>query len=287
MSGAGVVETRDGLRLAYRLAGNGPPLVCQPGGPGRAATYLGDLGGLGDTRTLVLLDARGTGASDLPEHPERLAFPHLVPDLEALRNHLGLGTMDLLAHSAGTVVAQAYAAAHPRRLNSLVLVTPTGRLQGRAGEDVAEIVRSRRGEPHLAEAFAAYDAYDTAPPQERRRLDIAMRPLLYGVWNDVTAAHAAAASSEMSRVAEAHFRTPPGSVDEAAILAGLRDVTAPVLVVAGSLDGSTGVKAAYAVAESFPDARVEVLAGVGHFPWVERPAAFTPVVSAFLGRLPS
>lgn len=287
MSGAGIVETRDGLRLAYRLVGNGPPLVCHPGGPGRASTYLQDLGGLSGTRTLVLLDPRGTGASDLPEHPERLAFPHLVPDLEALRAHLGLETMDLLAHSAGTVVAQAYAAAHPRRIGSLVLVTPTGRLQGRAGEDVPDIVNARRGEPHLKEAFEAYDAYDTAPPQERRRLDIAMRPLLYGVWNDVTAAHAAAASSEMSRVAEAHFRPPAGTVDEAAILAGLRNVTAPVLVVAGDRDGATGVQAAYAVAASFADARVEVLAGLGHFPWVEQPAVFTPVVSGFLSPVPS
>jgi pimeloyl-ACP methyl ester carboxylesterase len=287
VSGAGVVETRDGLRLAYRLVGNGPPLVCQPGGPGRASTYLQDLGGLGDDRTLVLLDARGTGASDLPDDPERLRFPHLAGDLDALREHLGLDTMDLLAHSAGTVVAQAYAAAHPRRVNSLVLVTPTGRLQGRAAEDVKAIVESRRGEPHLAEALAAYDAYDTAPPQERRRLDVAMRPLLYGIWNDVTAAHAAAASSEMSRVAEAHFRTPPGTVDEAAVVAGLGEVTAPVLVVAGSKDTSTGVTAAYAVAACFGDARVEVLDGLGHFPWVEQPAAFTPVVREFLGRLPS
>ena len=36
----------DGTELAYRILGDGPPLVCLPGGPGRAAGYLGDLGGL-------------------------------------------------------------------------------------------------------------------------------------------------------------------------------------------------------------------------------------------------
>ena len=37
----------DGTRLAYRQFGDGPPLVCLPGGPMRDAAYLGDLGGLG------------------------------------------------------------------------------------------------------------------------------------------------------------------------------------------------------------------------------------------------
>ena len=36
----------DGTELGYRVLGDGPPLVCLPGGPGRATEYLGDLGGL-------------------------------------------------------------------------------------------------------------------------------------------------------------------------------------------------------------------------------------------------
>jgi pimeloyl-ACP methyl ester carboxylesterase len=45
----------DGTEISYRVLGDGPPLVCLPGGPGRAAGYLGDLGGLGASRQLVLL----------------------------------------------------------------------------------------------------------------------------------------------------------------------------------------------------------------------------------------
>jgi pimeloyl-ACP methyl ester carboxylesterase len=281
-SGAGVVETRDGLRLAYRLSGTGPPLVCQSGGPGRASTYLRDLGGLTASRTLVLLDSRGTGASDRPDTPDKLQAPHLAGDLDDLRAHLGLDTMDLLAHSAGAVVAQLYAAAHPHGLHRLVLVTPSGRLQGHTGQDIAAIVASRRGEPGYDDAIDAYEAYDHAPAAERRRLDALTRPLMYGIWNDVTAAHAAAAGSELDRVAESNFRPPPGSVDEAAITAALAEVTAPVLVVAGDKDGATGVAGARAVAACFKDARLEVLEGIGHFPWVEQPAAFVPVVGDFL-----
>jgi len=56
----------DGTELSYRLLGDGPPLVCLPGGPGRAAEYLGDLGGLSRSRSLILLDSRGVGLTRRP-----------------------------------------------------------------------------------------------------------------------------------------------------------------------------------------------------------------------------
>jgi pimeloyl-ACP methyl ester carboxylesterase len=48
----------------------------------------------------------------------------LVEDVESLRVHLGLDQMDLLAHSAGAVLATLYAAAYPQHLSRLILVTP-------------------------------------------------------------------------------------------------------------------------------------------------------------------
>ncbi|HEY3868090.1 MAG TPA: alpha/beta hydrolase, partial [Actinocrinis sp.] len=56
----------DGTEIGYRVLGDGPPLVCLPGGPGRAAGYLGDLGGVSASRQLVLLDPRGVGSSADP-----------------------------------------------------------------------------------------------------------------------------------------------------------------------------------------------------------------------------
>jgi pimeloyl-ACP methyl ester carboxylesterase len=270
VSGAGTFTTHDGLALSYRLAGSGPLLVCQSGGPGRASSYLRDLANLTEHRTLVLLDSRGTGSSERPDDPARLAAPYLADDLESLREHLGLETFELLGHSAGAVVAQIYAAGHPERLTKLLLVTPSGRLQG-PPTDLDDIVESRRGEAGYEEALRTYDATGEIT-----------RPLLYGIWNDVTAQHAAGADTEMDHVAERHFAPAPGAVDDAAVTTNLRDVRAEVLVVAGSKDAATGVAAARAVAAAFPHARLEVLDGLGHFPWVEQPAAFLPVVRDFL-----
>jgi proline iminopeptidase len=242
--------TRDGLSLSYDLQGDGPLLVCQAGGPGRAARYLGDLAGLTTTRTLLRLDARGTGDSDRPADTGHLRMPYVAGDLDDLRRHLGAETIDLLAHSAGAVAAQAFAAAHPDRVGRLVLVTPSGRLQ-----DVVP------------------------PPQDGSDYD-----LLYAVHNDRTREHAEAATTEMDRVAEAAFRLGDAFPEAPAILERLQHVHCPVLVVAGELDRTTGVDAAYAVAASFPHAETVVLPGVGHFPWVEDPPAFlaavTPVLNA-------
>src|SRR6476469_2544255 len=114
----------DGTQIGYRIVGDGQPLVCQPGGPGRAAEYLGDLGCLGASRQLVLLDPRGVGVSADPADPATFRVDRLVDDVEALRVHLGLDQMHVLAHSAGAVLATLYAAVYPQHLSSLILVTP-------------------------------------------------------------------------------------------------------------------------------------------------------------------
>lgn len=109
------------ISLACRSTGDGEPLVCLPGGPMHEASYLGDLGGLSARRRLLLLDLRGTGASSVPVDP---TSDRLVGDVEALRVHLWLEQLHLLAHSAGADLAVLYATRHPERVRTLVLVTP-------------------------------------------------------------------------------------------------------------------------------------------------------------------
>ncbi len=102
----------DGARLAYRPAGEGRPLVCLPGGPGRGADYLGDLGGLGRRAgcELIIFEPRGTGASAVPDDPATYRCDRMAQDVEALRAHLRLDQIDLLGHSAGADLALLYAA---------------------------------------------------------------------------------------------------------------------------------------------------------------------------------
>ena len=275
----------DGTRLAYTEVGTGPRLVCLPGGPGRASAYLEDLGGLSERRTLVLLDARATGHSQVPADPSTLRFDRLAEDVEALRAHLGEERVDLLGHSAGTVVAQAYAAAHGDRLRSLVLVTPTGRMQGGNREDVAAIQAGRSGEPWYADAAEAAAALQDAPPSQQQALLRAFRPFYYGRWDERTQAHAGSADRQMSRRAELGFAAGAEEVDVPALLEALGRVEAPVLLVGGERDAATGVEAVHLVARCFRRAETVVLPRAGHFPWVDEPEAFRSAVAAFLGKV--
>jgi proline iminopeptidase len=272
----------DGTRLAYTETGAGPRLVCLPGGPGRASAYLEDLGGLAADRTLVLLDTRATGHSEVPADPSTLRFDRLAQDVDSLRAHLGEERIDLLGHSAGCLVAQAYAAAYPDRVSSLVLVTPSGRLQGGDRSDVASIRASRSDEPWYAGAAEAQDALAYAGPAQQQALVRATRPFFYGRWDERTQAHAATADSQSSKRAELGFGAGVEEVDVPALLARLGSLDVPVLVLGGERDALTGVASVHAVAASFTGARAVVLPRAGHFPWVDEPDAFRAAVADFL-----
>lgn len=272
----------DGTTLSYSRVGQGAPLVCLPGGPGRAVAYLEDLGGLSSLRTLVLLDPRATGRSEIPADPATLRFDRLAGDLEALREHLVLERLDLLAHSAGCIAAQAWAGQYPARVGSLILVTPSDRLQGGSRADTQSIREGFRNEPWYADAADAADAMADAPRSQYATLERATRAFGYGRWDARTQAHAAGADTQSSKRALLGFAAGVEEIDVPALLEGLGHVVAPVLVVGATRDAMTGLDAVAAVAAGFPTATVTWVEGAGHFPWVDEPAGFLSAVAPFL-----
>ena len=150
--------TADGRALAYRRIGAGRELVCHPGGPGFSARYFGDLAGLGRDRTLVLLDPRGTGRSDPPADSRAYENADYVSDVEELRAHLGLERIDLLGHSHGGIVAQAYAAAYPDRVGALVLADTAARFGPEQLAAMEEGMAAKADEPWYEDARAALEA---------------------------------------------------------------------------------------------------------------------------------
>jgi pimeloyl-ACP methyl ester carboxylesterase len=271
----------DGTELGYRVAGDGPPLVCLPGGPGRSADYLGDLGGLDGTRRLVLLDPRGVGASADPTDPATLRVDRLVEDVEALRVHLGLERMDLLAHSAGAVLATLYAAAHPDRLSRLALITPGLGAVGVYGaeEDFDAALRPLAQQPWYPAARAALEKIMTGDlSMEAFRVS---RPLFYGRWSETAQAHATVGTAERHQAArEGYFAGL--ALDPPSIKAALRRLTAPVLLYAGERDAMVTPAMVRQAAPLFHDVSIIIQPGAAHFPWVDDPAAYAAAVEQFL-----
>ncbi|MDX1531609.1 MAG: alpha/beta hydrolase, partial [Rhodothermales bacterium] len=115
----------DGVRLAYAVTGEGPPLV-------KAANWLTHvqhewqspvwrhwLRAFSRDHTLVRYDERGCGLSDWDV--EELSFEAWVRDLETVVDDLGLERFPLLGISQGGPVSVAYAVRHPERVSHLVL----------------------------------------------------------------------------------------------------------------------------------------------------------------------
>jgi len=130
----------DGIRLAYAVAGKGPPLV-------RAANWMTHLGydiespvwrhwvrDLAENHTFIRYDERGCGLSDW--EAGEFTFDDWIGDLESVVEALGLQQFPLLGVSQGGAVAVADAARHPHRVSRLVLCGAYAR--GRAVRAVGE-----------------------------------------------------------------------------------------------------------------------------------------------------
>lgn len=130
----------DGVRLAYAVVGEGPPLV-------RAANWMTHLGydiespvwrhwvrDLSAEHTFIRYDERGCGLSDW--EASDFTFDDWVADLESVVEALGLQRFPLLGVSQGGAVAVAYAAKHPEQVSKLILCSAYAR--GRAVRAVGE-----------------------------------------------------------------------------------------------------------------------------------------------------
>lgn len=270
----------DGTVLAHHVTGEGPPLLCLPGGPMQDSVYLGDLGGLTAHRTLIRLDLRGTGHSTVPRDPASYRCDRQVGDVEALRAELGLERVDLLGHSAGANLAVLYAARHPERLGQLALVTPSVFAVGLAvtGEDRLETARLRRGEPWFAPAYASLEAVTSgrAAPADWG----AVAPFWFGRWDDEARAFRVAEQRQRNDEAAALYASK-GAFEPEGTRAALAAFTAPVLVLAGEYDVAAPVRVMKEYAGLFPHAELVVQSEAGHFPWRDGPEAFVTALAAF------
>jgi pimeloyl-ACP methyl ester carboxylesterase/DNA-binding winged helix-turn-helix (wHTH) protein len=160
----------DGIRLAYAVVGEGPPLV-------RAANWMTHLGydiespvwrhwvrDLSAEHTFIRYDERGCGLSDWEAGD--FTFADWVADLESVVDTLGLERFPLLGVSQGGAVAVAYAAKHPERVSKLILCSAYAR--GRAVRAVSAEEKSAaeldldlarvgwgRDDPAFRQVFAA------------------------------------------------------------------------------------------------------------------------------------
>jgi proline iminopeptidase len=114
----------NGVMLYYKMLGKGEPLVIMHGGPGASHDYfLPYLLPLASHNRLIFLDERGSGRSQKLLDRSQYTIENMVEDVEAVRKALNLGKINLLGHSYGGALVQAYALKYQQNLSHLILAS--------------------------------------------------------------------------------------------------------------------------------------------------------------------
>lgn len=252
-----------GLRIAYRRAGSGPPLMLLHGGLGDSRDWEPQLEGLSDEFTVVAWDAPGAGQSDDP--PEGVDGRAFADALAGLVEVLGLGRPHLLGLSAGSGFALELWRWHRELPASLLLASAYAGWVGSLGAEEA----SRRKAQVLADADQPPDRW--------------LPGWLATLFTPQTPQHVVdRAARTMSEARPAGTRAMVRAFGDADYRDDLRTVTVPTLLLYGEQDVRAPLRVARAMHELVPHARLVVLPGVGHMTNIEAPEAFNDAVRAFL-----
>lgn len=100
---------------------DGKPAIFVHGGPGGGTTPLHRRYHDPEVYRIIVFDQRGCGKSTPYASLEDNTTWHLVSDMEAIREHLGISKWQVFGGSWGSTLALSYAQKHPERVSELVL----------------------------------------------------------------------------------------------------------------------------------------------------------------------
>jgi len=230
---------------------------------------------------VVLFDQRGAGRSTPLGCVEHNTTGHLIEDIEALRQHLGIESWVVFGGSWGSTLALAYAQHCPDRVRALVL---RGIFLGREAE-IAWFLQGLAGIfPDAHDAFAAH-----VPPDERHDLLGAYVRRLFG---DDLVAQVAAARAWCTYEARCSTLLPPRTeiVEQApatsllalarieahyfrhhlylppdGVLGGMARIAhVPGVIVQGRYDMICPTTSAWELSRAWPAGRLRIVPGAGH-----------------------
>jgi proline iminopeptidase len=232
----------------------------------------------------VLFDQRGAGRSRPKGRRDHNTLPHLIADMEVIRNKFGFEKWMVVGGSWGATLAIAYAQAHPDRVSGIVLRATF--LGTRTELDAAFLETLPRFYPQLSDYFIGLLPEDErGQPLEaywRRILDsdVAVHSPFARAWHDterILSEHApsrtrldlaslkSTGALPATPFMEAHyfandcFMKPNQLIDNAEKLEGI-----PGVIVQGRYDLLCPPATSHALAARWRDAEMRIVPGAGH-----------------------
>lgn len=257
----------DGVRVFYRrVAGEGTPVVYCHGNPTHGEDWLPFLQRGGPA---LAIDMPGWGRSDRP-HPSRFDYSMngLSAFLDRCLDELGVERRKLVVHDWGAL-ALIGAQRRPELVERLVVIDSVPLLPGYRWHWVARLWR-RRGVGEFLNATTTRRSLALLLRQargDRSPMPPEFVDMIWDRWDKGT----------RDAVLTLYRHADPDRL--AAAGTDLGGLACPALVLWGDRDIYLPTRFAEAYAAVLPDARLEILAGAGHWPWIDDPGVIDRVLS--------
>lgn len=115
------VASVNGVDLYYESAGSGFPMVLAHGYCTSINLWQHQIPLLSQRYHVIAYDARGHGLSSAPAGKEHYTLQHLVDDMYALLQHLGVAQAYIAGHSMGGATTAGFAAQHPEMTKAALI----------------------------------------------------------------------------------------------------------------------------------------------------------------------
>lgn len=263
-----------------------PPLLVLHGGPGGAHNYLLGLAKLVKSgRQVIFYDQLGSGLSDRPDDDLLWTIETFIEELEAVRKHLHLDTIDILGHSWGGMLAASYLLTLPKGVRKAILASAMLNMPLYQAE-VEKLKRDLPPEVYIQlkkhEAAGTTDSreyqdahreYDlrhiyrpgkTVFPKEYQRAE----GITYGYLSYYT----------LWGVSEAYAN---GTLKDWSLFDRLHEIALPVLITSGQYDELTPEQALQTY-ERIANAKIRIFTAASHSAHVELEEEYLQTITDFL-----
>lgn len=285
----GMAEGGPNGAVYYRVYGDASdlaPILTLHGGPAGGHTYMRPYTALAEGRQVVLYDQSGCGRSAQPADLSLYTVDRYVEEVEAVRRYLGFDKVIVLGHSWGGILAPAYAATYPDRVQAVILAGAVAKvsdyseaahrwLKELGPKAVATVARAEK--TGRTDDPAYQDVLDRYYHAHVLRLKVWPQWVndLFGAIDDNPVYKAMNGPSEFSVT---------GSLATVDLRPRLKRLTMPVLVTCGEFDEAPPWVGKRLVA-ALPKARLKAFPGLGHCPHIEDPKTAMAATGGFLQTL--
>lgn len=259
------------IEVYWRESGRGEAVLFIHGFPLNSAQWEDQVYQLPERWRWLAPDLRGFGNSEAGSGDGPLGMDLFADDIIAFLDTLGIERAVICGLSMGGYIAFALWRWHPKRIRGLILCNT------RAGADTEEGRTARRALIEEVERGGTGAVVDEFLPRLLSAKSRETRPDL------VDQVRGMIESTPRRTIVQAleGMKERPDSTDL------LPTIDVPTLLIAGSEDQITPVADLEFLAQTIPDARLQVIEGAGHLPNMEEPETFNRILVHFIEALGS